>query len=297
MKKRCLAWALIFPLLAACPADAPAADTGGQDQTAVYFLSDTEQGRQLATEMRVVDDPCSTAGIQALINSMYHPQQIGHKSLIPSQVQLQSVVLSSAVATIDFSGEYQALLPLEQSLVAGGVAMTLLGVDGIDYVRITSEGSFQPPMGERYYSLDRVIINSGSIAMNAFDVNLYFMTGDGTGISAVRRTIKTDEEYPSPRTLLTELLTLPEEGDLLSPLQDESTVNSCKMDENGVCHVDLSRLESGMAGRLQVAALVNTLAGYSGVEAVMITVGGEPPSAAGVTGCDGELSFSGQYVR
>lgn len=297
MKKRCLALALVIPLLAACPTDSPAADTTESGGITVYFLSATEQGRQLVTETRDVENPCSVAGIQALIDSMYKPQQTGHESLIPSQVQLQSVVLSGAVATIDFSGEYQNLLPLEQSLLAGGVAMTLLRVEGIDYVRITSDGSYQPPMGERYYSLDRVILSSGAIALNAFDVTLYFISADGAGISAVQRTIKTAEEYPSPRTLLTELLTLPEESRLRSPLSGEDAVNSCRIDENGVCRVDLHQLESGITGQLQIAALVNTLAGDSGVEAVVVTVDGQPPSAAGVMECDGELLFSGEYIQ
>ena len=297
MKKRCLALALVIPLLAACPTDSPAADTAGSSGTAVYFLSAAEQGRQLVTETRDVENPCSVAGIQTLIESMYKPQQIGHESLIPSQVQLQSVVLSGAVVTVDFSVEYQDLVPVEQSLLAGGVAMTLLRVEGVDYVRITSDGSYQPPMGERYYSLDRVILSSGAIELNAFDVTLYFISGDGAGISAVQRTIKTAEEYPSPRTLLTELLTLPEESQLLSPLKDENTINSCRIDENGVCRVDVSHLESGITGRLQIAALVNTLAGDSGVEAVVVTVNGQPPSTAGIAECDGEMSFSGEYVQ
>ena len=277
MKKRCLALMLLIPLLAACPADMTE-DGPQQTGTKVFFISAGEQERQLVTESILIEEPCSVAGLQALVESMYQPRQPGHESLIPSQVTLQNVTLSGAVATVDFSGEYQNLTALEQSLLSGGVALTLLGVEGVDYVRITSDGAFQPPMGDRYYSIDRILLNSTAIAFNAFDVMLYFITEDGGGLSAVQRTIKVAGEYPSPRTLLTELLTLPEEGGLQSPLAGAEAINSCVLDENGVCRVDLSELKSGPEGRLQVEALANTLAGDSGIEAVVVTVNGQPPS-------------------
>ncbi len=296
MKKRCLALMLLIPLLAACPADMTE-DGPQQTGTKVFFISAGEQERQLVTESILIEEPYSVAGLQALVESMYQPRQPGHESLIPSQVTLQYVTLSGAVATVDFSGEYQNLTALEQSLLSGGVALTLLGVDGVDYVRVTSDGAFQPPMDERYYSTDRILLSSSVIALNAFDVTLYFITEDGEGLSAVQRTIKITEEYPSPRTLLTELLTLPEESGLRSPLPDTAAVSSCRVDENGVCRVDLTALESGQAGRLQVEALVNTLCGDSGIEAVVVTVGGQPPSSAGVDGCDGELTFFGDNLQ
>lgn len=295
MKKQRLALVLLIPLLSACtPGGTGEKEVAG---TEVYFVSAGEQERRLTAEERPVQEPCTAAGLQELVESMYRPQQAGHESLIPPQVQLQKVTLSGAVATVDFSRDYQDLAALEQSLLSGGVALTLLGVEGVDYVRITSDGAFQPPMGDRYYSIDRILLNSTAIAFNAFDVMLYFITEDGGGLSAVQRTIKVAGEYPPPRTLLTELLTLPEEGGLQSPLAGAEAINSCVLDENGVCRVDLSELKSGPEGRLQVEALANTLAGDSGIEAVVVTVNGQPPSSAGVGGVDGELSFFGEHVK
>ena len=86
--------------------------------------------------MCIRDRPYSVAGLQALVESMYQPRQPGHESLIPSQVTLQNVTLSGAVATVDFSGEYQNLTALEQSLLSGGVALTLLGVDAVSYTHL-----------------------------------------------------------------------------------------------------------------------------------------------------------------
>ncbi len=248
------------------------------------------------TERRWLGEEEGAAALETLIDSMYTPNDVGNRSLIPPQVRLQSIALSGTIAIVDFSAEYQSLSALEQSLLAGGVAMTVLGQESIEYVRITAGGVFQPPMGERYYSLDRIMLDSGAIALNAFDVTLYFISEDGEGLSAVQRTVKTAEEYPTPQALLAELSVPPEEGGLLAPLGKDETVNSCQL-EGGVCRIDLSAVRRGSAGRLQIYAIVNTVTSDSGVQAAVVTVGGLPPSSAGVEGCDGELSFSQAYGR
>lgn len=301
MKKRWPAMALACLLLAGCAAQTQQEqldqlEAGAAD---VYFLGPAESGhtgRPLVTERRWLGEAEGVAALEALINSMYSPRDVGNSPLIPPQVRLQSVALSGAIAIVDFSAEYQDLSALEQSLLAGGVAMTLLGREEIEYVRITAGGLFQPPMGERYYSFDRIMLDSGAIALNAFDVTLYFISEDGEGLSAVQRTVKTAEEYPTPHALLAELSVTPEEGGLLAPLGKEETVNFCQL-EDGVCRIDLSAVRRGSAGRLQIYALVNTVTSDSGVQAVVVTVGGLPPSSAGVEGCDGELFFSQEYGR
>lgn len=298
MKKRWRVLALVCLLLAGCAAQEPQSplEAGAAD---VYFLGPAESGRTggpLVTERRWLGEAEGAAALEALIDSMYVPNDVGNSPLIPPQVRLQSVVLSGAIAIVDFSAEYQNLSALEQSLLAGGVAMTLLGRENIEYVRITAGGVFQPPMGERYYSLDRIMLDSGAIALNAFDVTLYFISEDGEGLSAVQRTVKTAEEYPTPQALLAELSATPEEGGLLAPLSREETVNSCQL-EGGVCRIDLSTVRRGDAGRLQIAAIVNTVTSDSGVQAAVVTVGGLPPSSAGVEGCDGQLFFSEEYRR
>lgn len=298
MKKHWPVLAFVCLLLAGCAAQEQQSpqEAGIAD---VYFLGPAEPGRTsgpLVTERRWLGEEEGAAALETLIDSMYTPNDVGNRSLIPPQVRLQSIALSGTIAIVDFSAEYQSLSALEQSLLAGGVAMTVLGQEGIEYVRITAGGVFQPPMGERYYSLDRIMLDSGAIALNAFDVTLYFISEDGEGLSAVQRTVKTAEEYPTPQALLAELSIPPEEGGLLAPLGKDETVNFCQL-EGGVCRIDLSAVRRGSAGRLQIYAIVNTVTSDSGVQAAVVTVGGLPPSSAGVEGCDGELSFSQAYGR
>lgn len=266
----------------------------------VYFLTTPEAGRggeHLSYEYRRVDNPGSSEALRQLIANMYTPRNAGNRSVIPSEVKLQSLTRFSTVAIVDFSSEYRALSPLEQSLLSGGVAMTLLGQEGVSYVRITSDGEAQPPMGNKYYSLEQIMLTNDAVSLNAYDVTLYFLTDGGTGLSAVQRTIKTADEYPAPETLLEQLLTPPSEGDLRAPLPNENAVNFCQMEEDGLCHIDLAQVTPGALGVVQLHALVNTVMGDSSVQGVVITVGGQPPSALGVPDCDGVLGFSRAYGR
>ena len=93
------------------------------------------------------------------------------------------------------------------------------------------------------------------------------------------------------------MLTPPSEGDLRAPLPNENAVNFCQMEEDGLCHIDLAQVTPGALGVVQLHALVNTVMGDSSVQGVVITVGGQPPSALGVPDCDGVLGFSRAYGR
>ncbi len=286
-------------LLAGCGTSAVPAAQEGQSEAQVYFLGPTPVGsavRPFVTESRSITADSMTEILEELIACMYYPRDVGNRPLLPPQVKLRSVTCAGSVAVVDFSSEYQRLSPLEKSLAAAGTAMTLLAQEGINYVRITAAGAFQPPMGEKYYSEDRILMNSQAIAANAFDVVLYFISENGEGISPVQRTIKTEEEYPSPYALLMELLNPPEGDGLIAPLMKEEDVNFCQMEQD-VCHIDLSSLQSGQAGQLQIHAMVNTVAGDNSVETVVVTVGGKPPSSVGVEGCDGEMTFSADYIQ
>lgn len=293
MKSRIALLALL--LLAALAACGGRQDSAPRDTARVYFLATPETGRggeRLAYEYRSVKNPGTSESLRQLIADMYTPRAAGNRSVIPQDVILQSLTRFSSVVIVDFSAEYRDLSPLEQSLLSGGVAMTLLGQEGVAYVRITSDGEAQPPMGNQYYSLEQIMLTSDAVALNAYDVTLYFLTADGAGLSAVQRTIKTADEYPTPKTLLEQLLTPPAEGGLQAPLSGESDLISCWLDEGGLCHIDLAQLMPGAQGAAQLYALVNTVTGDSSVEGVLVTVKGQLPSEYGVPGCDGVLTFS-----
>ncbi len=299
MKKRLFALTLLLALLAGCGLKMPQPGSENDDYEAdVYFLGPVEQGRTgrpMVVEHRQIKDQNGPAAWEALVRCMYYPQEVGNRPLIPPQVRLKSVTQFGTVAVVDFSREYQALRPLDQSLLAGGVAMTLLGQEDVEYVRITSEGTFQPPMGTRYYSLDRIMLTSDAIAFNAFDVALYFISGDEESLTAAQRTIKSAGGFPSPYAQLMELLNPPEEEGLWAPLQRQESVNFCQM-EGEICHIDLSEIKRGRVGQLQVYAMVNTVTSNSAVRGVVVTLRGKPLSSAGIEGCDGELTFSKAYV-
>ncbi len=284
--------ALLLTVLASCGAPQ---DASAQQTAKVYFLTTPDAslgGERLTYEHRLVENPGSSEALKKLIADMYTPRAAGNRSVIPDDVRMQSLTRFSSVVIVDFSAEYRALSPLEQSLLAGGVAMTLLGQEGVSYVRITSDGEAQPPMGSKYFSLEQIMLTSDAISLNAYDVTLYFLTDDGMGLSQVQRTIKTADEYPTPQTLLEQLMTPPAEGDFRAPLSGEDAVNSCRLGEDGICYIDLAQADSGQRGTVQLYALVNTVMGDNSVQGVVVTVNGRLPSACGIPDCDGVLSFS-----
>ena len=261
---------------------------------AVYFLTQTEHGRELSYEVVSFDDQKDLEGrIADVIEAMKNPVNENNTSLIPHGVELSQVQVFGSTVVVRFSEQYASISAIESSLLSAGVTLSLTEMDEISYVRVTGGES----RGTTFMSSRSLVLDDGDLRLTAFEVTVYLVDRETGRLVPRKMRILTEEDELTPEILLYEMINGQLGGS--APFDGRMDVRGVTLpNEEGTVRVDVYvPVEMDLTGReADIYSIVNTLFECRGVRGVTVTINGSPPSDRKITGCDGVMKSDSSYL-
>ncbi|GEM_PF-4791975 len=199
-------------------------------------------------------------------------------------VELSSVSLEGNSATIDLSGEFQDLSGLQKSLITASFIKSLCSIDGIDYVRITSNREPIKGRRDRYLSTFDLVFSADSFTHVRYDATIYFPDAERKALTGERRLVTTTQDETVEEAIVGAVLSgMQEKGvyDLMFPKGARLLSAEVK---NAVCYLDFTGEFSALSddyGKLLIYSLVDSLCRLEYVREVQFLLDGETVSSLG----------------
>ena len=275
MKKRftCLLLAALM-LLCACREDTPQEESTGF--LFYYPAKDVSYGESGALCSQDAGFDVTAVEPEELLSRYFSsvPPENG-RSPLPEVWSLRSVSLKSATANVIIYGT--PVSALERSLSATCIAMTLLQLDSVQRVSITTPGAVEPLL----LSENDVFLTDTGMLPQEEMLTLYFP--DDRRRYLVRETLSVEamDDTDKPAYIMRQLLSARERGQLTSCIPQGTQLLDISV-ENGVCTVNLSsEFQTGMersftAERMAVYSIVNSLTELPEITTVDLWVAGAP---------------------
>ena len=276
-----LAAVLLAAMLSSCSLTEPA-ETGSS--FFLYYLNDDQN--RLET---VAYTPAATDTIP-MIDELIAKQGSGSAdgkllSLLPKDVAIIGSVLDGTTLILDFSPAYRNMLIGREALVRGGIVREFLQVDGVDRIMFTiDEEPLTDSSGNEIGAMTTdSFVENAARTINAYQsasMTLYFTDPSGTSLIPETRKVYYISSEPLERAVVDELLRGPRMAGSSPVFGSEFTVLSV-ITQDGTCYVNLNSSSNAIntapdvKEKVQVYALVNSLADTCGVEQVQITLDGE----------------------
>lgn len=275
--KRITALLCLFALLllSAC-ARSPAPETGSE-YISVYRLVREDyrtRGSLLRSELiRCNDSQPETLVRGAAYALMRIPEDDELTSAIPDSVRIEDVSLSGRTVTVLMNGSYLDLGGMDKTITDACIVLTMCSVPDVDYVAMRTANT--SPL--QAMSSEDILLRNTLTSESLLELRLYFPQSDGDVLSAEYRQISLDEDMPTERLIIDELIKGPQ-SDRLVPILPENTAVLSVYTQDGLCTVSLSegflsdREYSSQEIKLAVYSIVNSLTCLSTVDRVQINV-------------------------
>lgn len=200
------------------------------------------------------------------------------RSPFPAGTEVAGWKRSGSILQISFTAPYGTLEGIDQTIADYCVALTLTQLEGVDGVRVSTEGG---EMSRRILRREDVVFSGVEEEPVEVTAMLCFRrTQDGTLVAELR-TFRLTENESAALAVLEALLAGPSESGLERLIPQGVEAYSARVDD-GVCYADLSAelLEKLPADageqELILRSIRESLCSLSYVDAVQILVEGEP---------------------
>lgn len=251
----------------------------------VYYLD--MEVRTLKSEKYNVVGKTEEEIIQSTFNTMKSkPKNEKYVSVIPENLNIQSIKLDKNILQINFSKEYLQMTKSDEMFCRGAVIKTMTGLSFVEKVEILVDGqSLKTTSGQDIGPVSgEDIIISGTIEAEPVTsvklITLYFSNADGTGLVQEERKVEVNRNQPLEKYVMEELIKGPQVKGNLATVPSETKVRSI-MTQDGICYVDLSsefvsRHSGGKAKELlTIYSIVNSLTALDDVSKVQFLIEGE----------------------
>lgn len=291
---------LLAALLLALPGCTLPAQTQTESAYQIYFMADGSFGTAaLKSESREL--PEGMEPIDGLLTCLLKgPVSTDLTSALPDYTTLRGWTLRDGVVTVDFSDQYGNLSGIDLTLADYSVTLTLTQLDEVDAVIITSEGKELPYRDHQTLLADEALFAVFRSEPVQRRVQLYYPLADSSGLGLEIRQLEVTDDLPLPAAALQALQQGPEREDAAA-LSLAGEILSTET-RDGECIVNVSaefaQQATGDEGtdRLDLYALVNTLCGLDGVNAVRLLREGEPLTEFGKITLTEPLAADLSYV-
>ena len=287
MNKQKMLLLLCAALLTAGGCAAPEQAEGGGQSYLIYYsaLNDPEGESAVAAEERALpqgQEPIP--GLMTLL--MQRPHGADLAAPFPSGLKLLDWTLEEGQLHLDLSEQYYSLSGVDLTLADACLTLTFSQLEEVESVYVTVEGHELPYRTIQQLTAGDILLAGGAEEPMALGVELWYLRQNGQALGMERRQIVKTVDQTVVQAVLAAWAEGPEEDGLTSCLPEGSQILSVEL-RNGVCTVDLSpEFIEGLpqdekTAALMVYAMVNTLCGVDGVEAVQLYVEGQPAPAVG----------------
>ena len=285
---------LLLPLLLLClSACSQTVAEETQPARAVYYLSETDTGRELDYEIVHLPEGAAEQQIRDIIAAMRTPVNANHRSLLPEAVELEKVEVFGSTVVIRFSEAYDEMSEIDRSMLVAAINLSLAEVGDIRYARVTGmRSSIAGFMNE-----ESVVLEDSDLRLTSFEIEVYPVDHSVQKLVPYALHISSEQEVLTPYMVLEEMMA----GQLgeAAPFDGRMDVrNVVQQGENGLKADLYVPVEMDLRGReADVWSVVNSLCSCRGIEYVTVIINGNVPSERGLEGCDGILFYDPSWIR
>ena len=262
-------------LLSACSRNtAPETDS---EYISVYHLVREDyrtRGSLLRSELIRCNDPQPETLVRGAAYALMRvPEDDELTSAIPDGVRIEDVSLIGRTVTVLMSEGYLDLGSMDKTITDACIVLTMCSVPDVDHVALRTANTSP----SRAMSSEDILLRNTLTSESLLELRLYFPQSDGGVLSAEYRQISLDEDIPTERLIIDELIKGPQ-SDRLVPILPENTAVLSVYTQDGLCTVSLSesflsdREYSSQEIKLAVYSIVNSLTCLSTVDRVQINV-------------------------
>jgi len=163
MKKRMLLLGLVLCILLTTGCQLQSSESS-EYENRVYYICRGGEGElpwRIVYETRNFGDIDSKEECALVAEALRNPTKAGCRSPLPQDVSIESVTIASNIAFVALSEGYGAMEEYVRSLAVACISLSLLQVDGVEYVSIVGDNSNTSPLYDEYYTLDNVLVDHG----------------------------------------------------------------------------------------------------------------------------------------
>lgn len=285
--KKC-AWLLMLVLL--CSLVSCGTEQMPEGNCALYYAALPEYakgGDAVAAEYCEIDLPEDTAAAAEMLLRRYWkgPTDESLSSPLPAGLQLLGVEAKGGLLEVNVSGHYRTLSGVDLTLADSCLTLTLTQLPGVYSVSVLAGGKPLEYRAEQELQLRDVLLSTSEDLVGTVTATLWFVDETTGALVSEKRKIPVYEGKTRAESVLDALKEEPENEALLSPVPEEFTFLSVRV-EDEICYVNLPAagldlLEGGESLMLQAAA--ESLCSLQTVNFVRYLVDGEFAAAYGGT--------------
>ena len=259
-------------------------------QLSVYYLDRNENHINAKPYELTADRKQKEEAVRELLDQLaMQTNEIDYQPVI-SGFSVKDCIINGSQVTLNFSEEYDELVPTKEVLVRAAVVKTITQIKGIELVIIQVNGkSLLDSLGNTVgvMTADTFIDNTGE-DMKKYEevtITLYFANASGDQLIKVNRTMRYNTNISLEKLVVEQILYGPMDKKgkdmdmiLLPTLNPETKIISVNI-KDGICYVNLNNgfltLPTNIKAETAIYSLVNSLTELPGVLKVQLAVDGE----------------------
>lgn len=131
-------------------------------ESRVYYICQGEEDElpwRIVYETRNFGDINSREECALVVEALGNPTKTGCRAPLPEGISIEGVTIASNIAFVELSDNYGEMDEYVRSLAVACISLSLLQVDGVEYVSVIGENGGMSPLYDEYYTLDNVLVN------------------------------------------------------------------------------------------------------------------------------------------
>lgn len=249
----------------------------------IYYVNHDETGvlfNEYATE---------TADRDGLVQEFLQQMEVGsekleYKAPLSGTFDLLDTSFSEGQLVLNFDENYRKQPAITEILVRAALVRTLTQIEGVEYVsfQVNSE-----PLMDASGALvgvmnaDQFIDNAGN-EINTYEkvkLNLYLANEEGTGLTAVTRSVVYNSNISMERLVVEQLIAGPSENESAYPTINPNTRVVSVNVQDGICYVNLNSdfltQIYNVTSDVTIYSITNSLVELTNVNKVQISINGD----------------------
>ncbi|MCM1282045.1 MAG: GerMN domain-containing protein [Muribaculaceae bacterium] len=275
-KMRILLTGIFALLLAGCGSD-------NEDGEYVVYYLNADTTKVVGQDITLTHTQGSGMVDELLAALSTQPEDSALRQTIPPSVRVLGYHMMSYQITVDFSGEYYELTPIEEVLTRAAVAKTLFQVGDYTYVAFTVESeplvnSQGMPVGSM--NADSFVENPGQQINSSQQTTLalYFASEDGSRLVKETRVVHYSSNISLEKLVMEQLMEGPKKsGSLATIPTGTKLINVSVVD--GICYVSLDEVflnqNPEITEQVVLYSIVDSMTELATVEKVQISINGD----------------------
>ncbi|MDP4108697.1 MAG: GerMN domain-containing protein [Bacillota bacterium] len=202
-----LALCLFLPLYG-CKYKKKAAEAGKTPVELTYIRKQSEDSRDdvFLTVNRLIDGDSREILISKVLGELNTAPAQTCQSPFQNGIKVLSSSVEGNCASVDLSSEFNSQTDIEKSLIAASLVQSLCSIEGIDYVKITSELEPLEDRLDRYFSQFDFVLSDDVLSNVRYETTVYFPDIKQNKLLSNMVTIKATEDGTLEQAVIAEII-------------------------------------------------------------------------------------------